>query len=94
MRKKAQEGKQYGLTEQEARKFAASYGSNVDILFSLAQQHKEESIRLNMPVTVLLPLIYAMEYEMATTPVDFFIRRTGALFFSESIGSAHGRSLL
>ncbi|MFP3121662.1 glycerol-3-phosphate dehydrogenase/oxidase [Ectobacillus funiculus] len=79
--KKAQEGKQYGLTEQEARKFAASYGSNVDILFSLAQQHKEDAIRLNMPVTVLLPLIYAMEYEMAATPVDFFIRRTGALFF-------------
>ncbi|WP_129728555.1 glycerol-3-phosphate dehydrogenase/oxidase [Ectobacillus funiculus] len=79
--KKVQEGKHYGLTEQEARKFAASYGSNIDILFSLAQQHKEESIRLNMPVTVLLPLIYAMEYEMAATPVDFFIRRTGALFF-------------
>lgn len=79
--KKAQEGKHYGLTEQEARKFAAFYGSNVDILFSLAQRHKEEAIHLNMPVTVLLPLIYAMDYEMATTPVDFFIRRTGALFF-------------
>lgn len=79
--KKAQEGKHYGLTEQEARKFAAFYGSNVDILFSLSQQHKEEAIHLNIPVTVLLPLIYAMDYEMASTPVDFFIRRTGALFF-------------
>lgn len=34
-----------------------------------------------LPVEVRVPLLYAMEQEMTVTPSDFFIRRTGALFF-------------
>src|SRR5690625_7724160 len=35
-----------------------------------------------MDPTVLAELIYAIEYELAYTPSDFFIRRTSALFFN------------
>jgi glycerol-3-phosphate dehydrogenase len=34
-----------------------------------------------MPVTLFAQLKYAIEHEMAYSPVDFFNRRTGALLF-------------
>lgn len=34
-----------------------------------------------LPLEVAVPLRYALEAEMAMTPVDFFVRRTGALLF-------------
>ncbi|MDM5153738.1 aerobic glycerol-3-phosphate dehydrogenase [Bacillus sp. DX1.1] len=80
--KKAQEGTKYGLTTEQAEQFAKFYGSNVDVLFNLAKQHKEEAKEYNMPLDVLVPLVYAMDYEMTAKPVDFFIRRRGAVFFN------------
>ena len=35
-----------------------------------------------MPLDVLIPLVYAMDYEMTAKPVDFFVRRRGAVFFN------------
>ncbi|AZK45626.1 glycerol-3-phosphate dehydrogenase/oxidase [Paenibacillus lentus] len=35
-----------------------------------------------LPLEVSMPLLYAMEYEMAVTLEDFFVRRTGALLFN------------
>ncbi|MFD3450328.1 glycerol-3-phosphate dehydrogenase/oxidase [Microbacteriaceae bacterium 4G12] len=80
--KKAQEGKKYGLTVEQAEQFAKFYGSNVDVLFELAKEYKGDAERYQMPLDVLLPLVYAMEFEMATKPVDFFVRRMGAVFFN------------
>ncbi|MGG2016355.1 glycerol-3-phosphate dehydrogenase/oxidase [Bacillus sp. S10(2024)] len=80
--KKAEEGKKYGLTVEQAEQFAKFYGSNVDVLFELAKEYKGDAERHNMPLDVLLPLVYAMEFEMATKPVDFFVRRMGAVFFN------------
>src|SRR5699024_12298069 len=34
-----------------------------------------------MDLVVFAQLIYGIEYEFVYTPADFFIRRTGALFF-------------
>ncbi|MDM5187385.1 aerobic glycerol-3-phosphate dehydrogenase [Bacillus sp. DX4.1] len=79
---KAQEGTKYGLTTEQAEQFAKFYGSNVDVLFNLAKQYKEEAKEYNMPLDVLVPLVYAMDYEMTAKPVDFFIRRRGAVFFN------------
>ncbi|MFA2693172.1 aerobic glycerol-3-phosphate dehydrogenase [Bacillus mycoides] len=80
--KKAGEGTKYGLTTAQAEKFAKFYGSNVDVLFDLAKKHKNEAKEYNMPLDVLIPLVYAMDYEMTAKPVDFFVRRRGAVFFN------------
>ncbi|WP_369900771.1 glycerol-3-phosphate dehydrogenase/oxidase [Bacillus manliponensis] len=79
---KAEEGRAFGLTKEEAEHFAKFYGSNVDNLFSLAKEYKEVAARYNMPLEVLLPLVYGMEYEMVAKPIDFFMRRTGAILFN------------
>ncbi|AOM04223.1 aerobic glycerol-3-phosphate dehydrogenase [Bacillus cereus] len=80
--KKAGEGTKYGLTTAQAEEFAKFYGSNVDVLFDLAKKHKDEAEEYNMPLDVLIPLVYAMDYEMTAKPVDFFVRRRGAVFFN------------
>ncbi|EEK74586.1 MULTISPECIES: aerobic glycerol-3-phosphate dehydrogenase [Bacillus] len=80
--KKAGEGTKSGLTTAQAEKFAKFYGSNVDVLFDLAKKHKDEAKEYNMPLDVLIPLVYAMDYEMTAKPVDFFVRRRGAVFFN------------
>ncbi|WP_459500611.1 aerobic glycerol-3-phosphate dehydrogenase [Bacillus sp. C1] len=80
--KKAGEGTKYGLTTGQAEEFAKFYGSNVDILFNLAKELKADAKEYNMPLDVLVPLVYAMDYEMTAKPVDFFVRRRGAVFFN------------
>lgn len=80
--KKAGEGTKYGLTTQQAEEFAKFYGSNVDVLFSLVKGLKADAKEYNMPLDVLVPLVYAMDYEMTAKPVDFFVRRRGAVFFN------------
>ncbi|MGE7863130.1 aerobic glycerol-3-phosphate dehydrogenase [Bacillus mobilis] len=80
--KKAGEGTKYGLTTAQAEEFAKFYGSNVDVLFDLAKKHKDEAKEYSMPLDVLIPLVYAMDYEMTAKPVDFFVRRRGAVFFN------------
>lgn len=80
--KKAGEGTKSGLTKAQAEEFAKFYGSNVDVLFDLAKKHKDEAKEYNMPLDVLIPLVYAMDYEMTAKPVDFFVRRRGAVFFN------------
>ncbi|TFE02844.1 glycerol-3-phosphate dehydrogenase/oxidase [Jeotgalibacillus salarius] len=78
---KAKEAVQYGLTESEGRKIAAFYGSNTDKLYTLA--HAAKGMQLEYPMTPSLyaEVVYAIQEEMTVKPVDFFIRRTGRLFF-------------
>jgi glycerol-3-phosphate dehydrogenase len=75
---KGKEAIRYGLTEEEGKQLAKMYGSNVDRLFRIAQSYEGG----NLPVMVYAQLKYALEEEMVCKPVDFFIRRTGALFFN------------
>ncbi|MBO8177172.1 MAG: glycerol-3-phosphate dehydrogenase/oxidase [Bacillus sp. (in: Bacteria)] len=75
---KGKEAIRYGLTEEEGKQLAKMYGSNVDHLFRIAQSYEGG----NLPVMVYAQLKYALEEEMVCKPVDFFIRRTGALFFN------------
>ncbi len=35
-----------------------------------------------LPITLFAELQYALTYEMVVTPVDFFLRRTGAVLFN------------
>ena len=78
---KVKEGVEVGLTEEEAFTLIQQYGTNVEIVFQLFQEKTAEALENDIDPIVFAELVYALDYEMAFTPADFFIRRTGALFF-------------
>ena len=69
----------YGLTGLEGRKLAKMYGTNVDKVFQFAQILS--TIPSSLPLTLLAQIYYAVHEEMAYSPVDFLVRRTGMLYF-------------
>ncbi|MGN7385415.1 glycerol-3-phosphate dehydrogenase/oxidase [Sporosarcina sp. SAFN-015] len=68
-----------GISLEDATSIAAMYGTNTRIIGSLADNVLTDS---PLPLSIKLVLQYAIDYEMAMTPVDFFMRRTGAVFFN------------
>jgi glycerol-3-phosphate dehydrogenase len=75
------EGTKAGFTKDEARRLAYQYGSNVPIVFQLAAAHREEADKYGLPLELFAKLAYAIQFEAAATPIDFFNRRTGAILF-------------
>lgn len=69
----------YGLTGLEGRKLAKMYGTNVDKVFQYAQILS--TIPSSLPLALLAQIYYAVHEEMAYSPVDFLVRRTGMLYF-------------
>ena len=77
---KARLATSYGLTLEEGRRLARFYGSNVDIIFQYA--HVLGSSKTSeLPLGLLAELYYAVHHEMAYSPIDFLVRRTGLLYF-------------
>lgn len=76
---KAREGVQYGLNYDEAKMLVQKYGTNVDALFDQVKYLHEHGS--TMPLALHAMLLYGIEAEMVYTPNDFFIRRTGLLYF-------------
>lgn len=74
-------GKEVGFTEEEATHLAKMYGSNVPTVFDYMEENEEAFQSVKMPRVLFAKLIYGIEDEMAATPVDFLLRRTGALLF-------------
>ncbi|MDX8044539.1 FAD-dependent oxidoreductase [Gracilibacillus sp. S3-1-1] len=72
-------GVELGLTEEVAALLVQRYGSNVPFVYEYYKETKEQESTLS-PVTSAM-LQYGIEHEATCKPVDFFIRRTGALFF-------------
>lgn len=79
---KTKEGVEIGLPKEEAYSFSKMYGSNVDLLFSFIPSLEEKAKLRQVPVSLLAQVEYSITHEMTTTPVDFFVRRTGAVFFN------------
>lgn len=79
-----EEADRYHLSEQDARTLVQFYGSNAPILFEIAKSAKEgeEPALKILPLLLFTRLKYALEEELTVTPADFFIRRTGMLFFN------------
>ena len=77
--KKVEDAKAYQIDDATARHFATKYGSNVEELFKIAQtaQYQESGL----PLDIYTELIYSIQNEMVHRPTDFFIRRTGKLYF-------------
>lgn len=78
---KASEGTSYGLTTQIGEFLTRKYGSNIDKLYKILRVTKDDFKTRGLPVDLYLQVMYAMEYEMAYTPADVFVRRTGKLYF-------------
>src|SRR5690625_3518210 len=70
-----------GIPEEIATKLIDMYGGNVATLFDIYIENKDEAEQEGIDPFVLTELIYGMTYELVYKPVDFFIRRTSALFF-------------
>lgn len=79
---KLEEGLKVGLCQDEAHRLIHLYGSNVSIVFEQIQSGKKVAEFFNLPLDVYGMLRYGIDYEMVATPADFFVRRTGALFFN------------
>ncbi|GLV14014.1 aerobic glycerol-3-phosphate dehydrogenase [Alicyclobacillus hesperidum] len=78
---RVERGMALGLTEGEARRLASRYGTNVDVVYALIEAGRDEAASAGLSLEVYGALEYALAYEMAMTPSDFMIRRTGALYF-------------
>lgn len=75
---RARELTKLGITFQDGLNIASMYGTNTNQLAELVSRVNPTS---RLPLAIELTLLYAIEYEMAMTPVDYFMRRTGAIFF-------------
>ncbi|MGT2807886.1 type 1 glycerol-3-phosphate oxidase [Streptococcus iniae] len=77
----AQLGALNGLTMDEARYLANLYGSNAPKVFALTRQITAAK---GLTLCETLSLHYAMDYEMALRPTDFFLRRTNHMLFKRT----------
>lgn len=81
IRLKELEAVEYGFSKEEGRCLAKMYGSNVNEVFQYGNSYEaDENKKLSR--IIYAQLMYSIEHEMTITPADFFIRRTGALFFN------------
>lgn len=79
--RKSKDGVALGLDRSAAERLARVYGSNVDALYERMPDPRTTADLHGMSQELLLMLRYAIDEEMAVTPADFFVRRTGDLFF-------------
>ncbi len=77
----ALQSEQFGLAPEEGRMFAQFFGTNAGKVFEHYWKRSAEPHRDGLPDVLAAVVSYAMEDEMAVTPSDFFIRRTGDLYF-------------
>ncbi|RFU68279.1 glycerol-3-phosphate dehydrogenase/oxidase [Bacillus sp. V59.32b] len=75
-------GTHLGLSRQTAEKLAQMYGTNVRKLYEIIENSGKDAEKYNLPVEVYAMLVYSIEQEAAATPVDFLLRRTGAILFN------------
>ncbi|MDF2035374.1 glycerol-3-phosphate dehydrogenase/oxidase [Cytobacillus oceanisediminis] len=76
-----EKGRSIGLSAEQSKHLVKMYGSNVGIIFNMIETKRSEAENYGLPIILWAKLKYAIEHEMAATPVDFFNRRTGALLF-------------
>lgn len=82
LEEKTNEGIQLGLPEEEARRLANLYGTNVNRVYEIIRTIGDEAKQYELTPAVFASLVYGIEEEMVATPIDFFNRRTSAIFFN------------
>ncbi|QGQ99013.1 glycerol-3-phosphate dehydrogenase/oxidase [Paenibacillus psychroresistens] len=74
-------GIQAGYSGSEAEQLVRRYGSNAELVFAMLDNHKGLPQNTELSKARLASLYYAIEHEMVVTPADYFVRRTGELYF-------------
>jgi glycerol-3-phosphate dehydrogenase len=77
---KEKDGEFLGFSKDQYQKLIHRYGSNIDRILDIAKTYDPNN-KYGLSLVVYVQIVYALEEEMTVKPVDFFIRRTGALFF-------------
>ncbi|MCT4700209.1 glycerol-3-phosphate dehydrogenase/oxidase [Tenacibaculum haliotis] len=70
----------YGFTKTDAAYLVHNYGKQTDIIIDKFDEIKEENIELRL---LKAEVWFTIQHEMTCTPTDFFMRRTGRLFFDK-----------
>jgi glycerol-3-phosphate dehydrogenase len=81
VRRMTEHGERMGLLPEMAELLVRRYGSNVTAVYDRIEARRDWKIPHGLSVELYAALLYGMEEEMVVKPVDFFIRRTGAMFF-------------
>lgn len=68
-----------GVSIEDATSIASSYGTNTRHIVHVSHHLLPDD---SLPTSIKLLLHYGMDFEMVMTPSDFFIRRTGNVFFN------------
>jgi glycerol-3-phosphate dehydrogenase len=84
MAARMKEGEALGLPDEAAARLVKRYGTNVSEVYRIAASSKASAARAGLPLDVYASLIYAMDFEMALTPADYWVRRTGDLYFDSA----------
>jgi len=80
VKNKISDGINSGLSKEIAEAVVMRFGSNADEVYKIIE-HLNKTENHELPVLLRAQLIYAIEHEMCITPSDFFIRRSGLLYF-------------
>ncbi|WBX76657.1 FAD-dependent oxidoreductase [Tenacibaculum ovolyticum] len=72
--------KNQGLTKIDAAYLVHNYGKQTDIILDKFDELKEKDIELRL---LKAEIWFTIQHEMTCTPTDFFMRRTGRLFFDK-----------
>lgn len=78
---KLTEGIKRGVDQDLMIELIQKYGSNIDLILRFLIDGTDEAEECGIDPITFAKLNYAIEYELAYKPSDFFVRRTGALFF-------------
>ena len=89
-----QQAMELGLNRKTARMLTGRYGANVDQVLHFFVARHEEAVRAGLDPLIYAMLQYALEYEAAYKPADFFVRRTGALYFDIHWVYSHKRAII
>ncbi|MFX4300994.1 glycerol-3-phosphate dehydrogenase/oxidase [Alicyclobacillus tolerans] len=87
------EGELLGLSSQEARQLVERYGKNVERVFNWLRNEPLDA-GLAIPKDIYAALQYGLEEEMVCRAEDFFIRRTGSLYFNMNLVLSYQHSVV
>lgn len=72
--------KPFGLTKKEAKYLVYNYGKQTDIVLDKFEEITEENSEKRL---LKAEIWFTIQHEMTCNPTDFFMRRTGRLFFDK-----------
>src|SRR5699024_7065909 len=71
----------YCLTLDEGHMLDMKYGSNVEAVYQYAGITNDNNEKYGLPKPLYAEVIYGILHEMVIQPADFFVRRSGKLYF-------------